>query len=334
MDYNRNLIANIYYKASNSLTIIAFTYFVRNSDFFLNNYFLSLAISAYASTLILINFFEDKDIGSTEHENLLTNLSLLTLILVTLSIFLNKDLLIYGSITFLIILKSLSDSFVAKKNQIVWRSFKLFFFDFLKILLLIFHESFEGSQLLMLLLLLSACPDIKIGKPTTIKLKNKGVFLKNILSLSKNLEAVTIFLFVDNGILRASSMIYIQQAVSAINVFLMTKWQKNIHQQGDYIKQYISDTSKHIIILSISLGFFGIIININELLMLATLIILRTIIIDPNLFMTNKFIRETISFSYVGIFLAGLLTLYFKEISIYYFLTLFLIIHSVRKISK
>ena len=81
MDYNRNLIANIYYKASNSLTIIAFTYFVRNSDFFLNNYFLSLAISAYASTLILINFFEDKDIGNTEHENLLTNLSLLTLIL-------------------------------------------------------------------------------------------------------------------------------------------------------------------------------------------------------------------------------------------------------------
>ena len=70
MDYNRNLIANIYYKASNSLTIIAFTYFIKNSDSFLNNYFLSLAISAYASTLILINFFEDKDIGSKEHENL------------------------------------------------------------------------------------------------------------------------------------------------------------------------------------------------------------------------------------------------------------------------
>ena len=48
----------------------------------------------------------------------------------------------------------------------------------------------------------------------------------------------------------------------------MTKWQKNIHQQSDYIKQYISDTSKYIIILSVSLGIFGIIININELLIL------------------------------------------------------------------
>ena len=178
MDYNRNLLANIYYKASNSLTIIAFTYFVYNSDLFLKNYFLSLSISAYISTLILINFFDEREIGNASHKDLLINVSILNIVLLVFSLATNLNALIYSSITLTIILKSLSDSFVAKKNQIVERSFKLIFFDLLKFFLFYFGNFFSGNQLLMLILFLSACPDLKIGTPNYVKPKNKGLVMK------------------------------------------------------------------------------------------------------------------------------------------------------------
>ena len=109
MNYNRNLLANIYYKVSNSLTVVAFTYFVYNSDFFLNNYFLSLSISAYISTLILINFFNEGDIGNVSHKDLLVNVSILNIVLLILSLATGLNALTYSSITLAIILKSLSD---------------------------------------------------------------------------------------------------------------------------------------------------------------------------------------------------------------------------------
>lgn len=334
MDYNKNLIANIYYKASNSLTIVAFTYFISNSDFFLNNYFLSLSISAYISTLILINFFDEKDIGNTNHKNLLINVSILNIVLIILSVASDLNALIYSSITLTIILKSLSDSFVAKKNQIVERSCKLIFFDFLKIILFYFNTFFYGNQLLMLLLFLSACPDLKIGTPKFIKPRNKGIFSKNLLSLTKNLESVSVFLFVNNGIISSSSMIYLQQAVSAINIFLMTKWQKNIHQKNHFIAQYIKDVSVYIIFLGMILGFLGVLYESAELLMLATLVILRTIIIDPNLFMTNKLIREYISLFNVGIFLSGIISIILEEIFFYYLTVIIFMTVIVIKITK
>jgi len=334
MNYNRNLLANIYYKVSNSLTVVAFTYFVYNSDFFLNNYFLSLSISAYISTLILINFFNEGDIGNASHKDLLVNVSILNIVLLILSLATGLNALIYSSITLAIILISLSDSFVAKKNQIVERSFKLIFFDLLKIVLFYFNNFFTGNLLLMLLVFLRACPDLKMGVPKYIKPQNKGLLSKNLLSLTKNLESISIFLFVNNGIISSSSMVYIQQAVSAINIFLMTKWQKNIHQKNHFIIQYIKDVSAYIIFLGIVLGFLGFLYDSAEFLMLATLVTMRTIIIDPNLFMTNKFIRKNISFFNVGIFLSGIISIILNEILFYYLTVILLITLIVIKITK
>ena len=262
------------------------------------------------------------------------NVSILNIVLLVFSLATNLNALIYSSITLTIILKSLSDSFVAKKNQIVERSFKLIFFDLLKFFLFYFGNFFSGNQLLMLILFLSACPDLKIGTPNYVKPKNKGLVSKNLLSLTKNLESLSIFLFVNNGIVSSSSMVYIQQAVSAINIFLMTKWQKNIHQKNHFVFQYIKDVSAYIIFLGIILGLLGFLYDSEELLILATLVILRTIIIDPNLFMTNKLIRNNISLFYIGIFLSGIISIILDKIFFYYLTVIILMTLIVIKITK
>ena len=128
-------------------------------------------------------------------------------------------------------------------------------------------------------------------------------------------------------------MVYIQQAVSAINIFLMTKWQKNIHQKNHFIIQYIKDVSAYIIFFGIVLGFLGFLYDSAEFLMLATLVTLRTIIIDPNLFMTNKFIEEYFFFN-VGIFLSGIISIILNEILFYYLTVVLLITLIVIKITK
>ncbi len=332
MTFSKNLVANIYYKASNSLTIILFTLLAQDPENILKEYFLSIAIAAYITTLLIVNILQDKDVGNKSHKYLINNLSNSSFIAFILALIFNETFLIQASIALTVILKTISDSYVARKNRIFKRVFTLFLYDILKIPLFIFGSTINDSLLLMSLLFLSSCPDIKINRFRAIKLRYDKFLTRNLFSLTKNLESITIYLLISSNIVPGSLMVYFQQAVSAINVFLITKWQSKIHKKNNYIREYVKEASSFIFLIGCLLGLIAIITNQQEIYILGSLIVMRTIIIDPIIFMTNNYIRKVVATIYTGIFFSGLIAISTGIIILYYIATLFLIFLMVRKI--
>ena len=331
---NKLLIANIYYKASNSLTIILFTFFTQDSSNVLTNYFLALTIAGYLSTFILVNSLTDKTIGDKNHESILINASNFCFIFCLLFLFLKTEALFQIGLIFIILLKGLSDSFVAKKKLVIRRSFYLFFCDLVKIPIFIFSINLSHEFFFLSLIFLTCIPDLKINYFQKIQFNLKNFVSKNSFSMSKNLEPLAIYLFVSNSVLIPANVIYYQQGVSLINVFLMSIWQRKIHSNNNFIKLYMSNVIYPITFLSIFFVLVGYYQNMSELYFFASILLYKTVIIDPNLFMTNSSIRSNLALFYFGIFISSILVIYYKIIFIYFITTIILLFHLFNSISK
>tara|TARA_Y100000590_G_C15632058_1_gene981559 strand:- start:324 stop:1379 length:1056 start_codon:yes stop_codon:yes gene_type:complete len=331
---NKLLIANIYYKASNSLTIILFTFFIQDSSDTLTNYFLALAISGYLSTFLLINTLTDKTIGDKNHESILINTSNFCIIFCLLFLFLNTEALFQIGLILIILLKGLSDSFVAKRKLVIRRSMNLFFCDLAKIPIFLFSTNLSYEFFFLSLIFLTCVPDLKINRFKNIQFDFRNFFSKNSFSMSKNLEPLAIYLLINNLVLIPANVVYYQQGVSLINVFLMSIWQRKIHSNNNFIKHYTSNVIYPITFLGIFFVIIGYSQNMSELYFFASILLYKTVIIDPNLFMTNSSIRGNVALFYFGIFISSLLVIYYKIIFIYFITTIFLLFHLFISISN
>ena len=331
---NKLLIANIYYKASNSLTIILFTFFVQDSSGTLTNYFLALTIAGYISTFLLINTLTNKTIGDKNHESIIINTSNFCIIFCLLFFFLKTTALFQIGLILIILLKGFSDSFVAKRKLIIRRVMNLFFCDLVKIPIFFFSTHLSYEFFFLSLIFLTCVPDLKINRFKNIKFDFRNFFSRNSLSMSKNLEPLAIYLLINNLVLIPANVVYYQQGVSLINVFLMSIWQRNIHSNNNFIKHYMSSVIYPITFISIFFVLIGYFQNMPELYFFASILLYKTVIIDPNLFMTNSSIRGVVALFYLGIFSASLFVIYYKIIFIYFIATIFFLFHLFSSISN